>query len=244
MKKKSFTLIELLVVIAIIAILAAMLLPALSKARAKARAISCISNMKQLGLKHALYQDSFNGMICPTYAPNWDAVGGVIPVGSANWMSVLRYNVDGSNTVAKTGAEYHCPAQTTPNKSPINLADYSACLTDSTKAFVHGYGQNSFISYDVDYANPAHSTFSSYYAPLADQWKKPTSTVINFDYSRSGGDTRGSMYGGQVAADGWWEYSAIHDNSINLLFLDGHVQNHKNKNTLASNTDYVWNIKE
>ena len=72
-QKKCFTLIELLVVIAIIAILAAMLLPALNKARDKAKAIACVNNLKQTGMGISLYRQDHNDSITiwSSYSVYW-----------------------------------------------------------------------------------------------------------------------------------------------------------------------------
>lgn len=74
---KRFTLIEVLVVVAIIGILASMLLPALGKARNKAKAVTCVNNLKSVGVGNQMYADDYSGYYAPARvdgAYRWDNI--------------------------------------------------------------------------------------------------------------------------------------------------------------------------
>ena len=101
-RPRAFTLIELLVVIAIIAILAALLLPALSGAKERARRTSCKSSMRQLSLALIMYGDD-NEQVLPTGASNKGALDDHLPVLSTVTSNAIIY-------YAGTDRMAHCPS--------------------------------------------------------------------------------------------------------------------------------------
>lgn len=117
--KRAFTLIELLVVIAIIAILAALLLPALSRAKSKAKSTQCLNNQRQIELATKIYTDENKGVMIPLWIEQGASAGNTWTYDSATfivqfptrlwWPDKLR--LDG---YLKSPAIYNCPVLTQP----------------------------------------------------------------------------------------------------------------------------------
>lgn len=229
--KKAFTLIELLVVIAIIAILAALLLPALSKARSKARTISCVNNFKQISTATLMYTNENDDQYPYTAAVLDNATNKYV----GYWQRLLYVAQIPSDVIV-------CPSFEEVDGEKASTLNIKAIGTLSkitdyyTTLYYSMVGHNHLLYRD----NPSR--------PISGKCiiiKNPSSYVVNGETYHKRLLGRGYMNCSQVyAPTGTGDSGNLdprHDGGVNILFGDGHVETIRTNpapNKHEANADY------
>ena len=197
---KGFTLIELLVVIAIIALLAAILFPSFSRARENARKVSCINNLKQLGLGFLQYTQDYDELL-PGSSPS-----SASPPTSAGGHWVV------SPPAGCTGAASPCRPDTGAIFPYIKSVQIYICPSD-------GFGDDKRLSYAMNTDCSQRSMADAKYV---------SKTVLLLDEALSLND--GNWAFGNLND----QFSVIHLDMTNFLFLDGHAKSRRAEGMVAA----------
>ncbi|MBO4632311.1 MAG: type II secretion system protein [Lentisphaeria bacterium] len=189
----NFTLIELLIVIAMIAILAGMLLPALQRAREKAREISCVNNLRQVGIHYASYLND-NKEFLPWY--NWQGSATLSVWCVAFYPYVGISFADRDPVASRKKANLICPSDEW--SLVYDSTGEKGCRQSTTHS---SYGYNRYLGewIDVTSGNPTYFSISErkyYQFPYKiSNFKRPSQHLAFADYDRFQSNTNPELNG-------------------------------------------------